>query len=147
MKSLLDSALSALRSYIEKKHDGNVASAARELDISVPTLHTWMKGTRIPSFSKMAPLLEKIGAYIVSPDERQGTARDVCFVEARTVPAGEHLESPDTLRYPWSRKWARAPGLSRRASSSHGFWSGGTSGPSSTSVISSPCVSASTPHP
>lgn len=60
MKSLLDSALSALRSYIEKNHDGNAASAARALDISVPTIHTWIKGTRIPSFSKMAPLLEKI---------------------------------------------------------------------------------------
>ena len=114
MKSLLDSALSALRSYIEKKHDGNVASAAQELDISVPTLHTWMKGTRIPSFSKMAPLLEKIGAYIVSPDERQGTARDVCFVEARTVPAGEHLESPDMEEYlavPLVEEVGAGPGL------------------------------------
>lgn len=99
MKSLLDSALSALRGYIEKNHAGNVASAARELDISVPTLHTWMKGTRIPSFSKMAPLLEKIGAYIVSPDERHGTAREVCFVEAKTVPAGEHLVAPDMEEY------------------------------------------------
>ena len=45
MKSLLDSALAAIQGYIEKNHDGNVASAARSLDVSVPTLHTWLKGT------------------------------------------------------------------------------------------------------
>ena len=98
MKSLLDSALSAIRNYIEKNHDGNVASAARALEISVPTLHTWLKGSRVPSFSKMAPLLEKIGAYIVGPDETD-VSREVCFVDARTVPAGEDLAPPPDEDY------------------------------------------------
>ena len=98
MKSLLDSALAAIQGYIEKNHDGNVASAARSLDVSVPTLHTWLKGTRIPSFSKMAPLLEKIGAYIVSPDEKD-ISREVCFVDAKVAPAGEDLPPPPDEDY------------------------------------------------
>ena len=113
MKSLLDSALSALRSYIEKNHDGNVASAARALDISVPTLHTWIKGTRIPSFSKMAPLLEKIGAYIVGPGESD-VSKEVCFVDARTVPAGENLPPPpdeDYLAVPLVEEVGAGPGI------------------------------------
>ena len=113
MKSLLDSALSTIQGYIEKNHDGNVASAARALDVSVPTLHTWLKGTRIPSFSKMAPLLEKIGAYIVSPDEAD-VSREVCFVDARIAPAGEDLPPPpdeDYLAVPLVEEVGAGPGI------------------------------------
>lgn len=106
MKSLLSSALTAIQNYIEKNHSGNVASAARDLDISIPTLHSWLNGTRIPSFSKMAPLLEKIGAYIVSQDET-GPSKEVCFVDAKVVPAGEIFPRL-LMRIIWlCRSWMR----------------------------------------
>ena len=113
MKSLLSSALTAIQNYIEKNHSGNVASAARDLDISIPTLHSWLNGTRIPSFSKMAPLLEKIGAYIVSQDET-GPYKEVCFVDAKVVPAGENLPPPpdeDYLAVPLVDEVGAGPGI------------------------------------
>ena len=114
MKSLLDSALAAIQGYIEKNQrwergfSGEVRS-----NVSVPTLHTWLKGTRIPSFSKMAPLLEKIGAYIVSPDEKD-ISREVCFVDAKVAPAGEDLPPPpdeDYLAVPLVEEVGAGPGI------------------------------------
>lgn len=97
MESFLDSALSVLKDYVNKNFNGNASEAARSLGISVPTFHTWLKGNRRPSLSKLTPLFDAIGAKISLPDEDAG--KDVCFVNAKLVPAGEHVQPPQAEDY------------------------------------------------
>lgn len=102
METFLDSALSVLKDYVAKNFNGNASEAARSLGISVPTLHTWLTGNRRPSLSKMTPLFDAIGAKISLPDKDSG--KDVCFVNAKLVPAAE-----DTYEPPQAEDYLAAP--------------------------------------
>lgn len=93
----MDSAISVLKNYVEKNFNGNASEAARSLGISVPTFHTWLKGDRKPSLSKLTPFFDAIGAKISLPGEDSG--KDVCFVDAKLVPAGEHVQPPQAEDY------------------------------------------------
>ena len=97
MENFLDSAISVLKNYVEKNFNGNASEAARSLGISVPTFHTWLKGDRKPSLSKLTPFFDAIGAKISLPGEDSG--KDVCFVDAKLVPAGEHVQPPQAEDY------------------------------------------------
>lgn len=97
MGNFFDSAVATIRHAIDRDHKGNVSQAARALGISVPTLHTWMKGDRKPSLEKLSPILDLLGAKITLP--AQEPDRDVCFVNARVVPAGEGIEPPQAEDY------------------------------------------------
>ena len=92
MNDFFSSAIGALKEYVDGKHGGNVSAAARAMGISVPTFHTWLKGERKPSLSKITPVLEELGARIQLPSAEP--AKDVCFVNAKVMPAGEHVEPP-----------------------------------------------------
>lgn len=92
MESFLDSAISVLKDYVDKNFNGNASEAARFLGISVPTLHTWLKGNRKPSLSKMTSLFDTIGAKISLPNKDAG--KDVCFVNAKLVSAAECTTQP-----------------------------------------------------
>lgn len=96
-ENFFDSAVAAIRQAIDSDYKGNVSQAARALGISVPTLHTWMKGDRKPSLEKLSPILDLLGAKITLPSREPD--RDVCFVNARVVPAGEGIEPPQAEDY------------------------------------------------
>lgn len=98
MESFVDSAISVMKAYVNTKFNGNVSEAARSLGMSVPTLHTWIKGNRKPTLSKMTPFFDAIGAKIALPTDLE-TDRNVCFVNAKIVPAGEGTLPPDALDY------------------------------------------------
>ena len=112
MKNFFDSAISVLKDYVNKKFNGNVSEAARSLGISVPTFHTWLGGNRKPSLSKMTPLFDAIGAKITLPDSDAG--KDVCFINAKLVPAGENACAPpqaeDYLAAPMVGEVGAGPG-------------------------------------
>lgn len=97
MENFLDSAISVLKDYVDKNFNGNASEAARSLGISVPTFHTWLTGKRRPSLSKMTPLFDAIGAKISLPDQDAG--KDVCFVDAKLMPAGEYVQPPQAEDY------------------------------------------------
>ena len=44
-------------------------------------------------------LLEYIGGEIVFPSDTRESSRDVCFVDAKIVPAGEHATPPQAIDY------------------------------------------------
>lgn len=92
MGNFFDTAMLAIKQAIEKNYNGNVTQAARALNVSVPTLHTWIKGDRKPSLEKLSPLLDAIGATISLPQTE--ASRDVCFVNTKIVPAGEYAAPP-----------------------------------------------------
>lgn len=97
MNDFFSSAIGALKEYVDGKHGGNVSAAARAMGISVPTFHTWLKGERKPSLSKITPVLEELGARIQLLSEEP--AKDVCFVNAKVMPAGEHVAPPRVEDY------------------------------------------------
>lgn len=97
MGNFFDTAVLAIKQAIEKSYNGNVSQAARALNISVPTLHTWIKGDRKPSLEKLSPLLDALGATISLPEAE--ASRDVCFVNARVMPAGQHIAPPVSEDY------------------------------------------------
>lgn len=97
MGNFFDSAVTAIRQAIERDFRGNVSQAARALGISVPTLHTWVRGERKPSLEKLSPILDQLGARIALPSQEPD--KDVCFVNARVVPAGEGVEPPQAEDY------------------------------------------------
>ena len=92
MGNFFDTAMLSIKQAIEKNYNGNVTQAARALNVSVPTLHTWIKGDRKPSLEKLSPLLDAIGATISLPQTE--ASRDVCFVNTKIVPAGEYAAPP-----------------------------------------------------
>ena len=97
MENFLDSAILAIREYVDKNFNGNVSQAARFFKISIPTFHSWLKDTRKPSLSKITPILDAIGAKISLPEKDAG--KDVCFVNARIVSSEEQVIPPQAEDY------------------------------------------------
>lgn len=97
MGKFFDSAISAIKQAIQRDYSGNVSQAARALGVSVPTLHTWIRGDRKPSLEKLSPILDALGAQISLPSDN--LCKDVCFISPRLVPAGEHATPPKAEDY------------------------------------------------
>lgn len=51
------------------------------------------------SGDNLIALLEYIGGEIVFPSDTRESSRDVCFVDAKIVPAGEHATPPQAIDY------------------------------------------------
>lgn len=101
MKNFFDSAIDVMREYVDHSHGGNVSAAARALGLSVPTFHTWLSGERKPSLGKITPILEALGVSLQLPANEPANepAKDVCFVNAKVMPAGEHVAPPQSEQY------------------------------------------------
>lgn len=99
MESFIKSAVELLREYVSDQFHGNISEASRSVGISEQTVYKWLKGERIPSFSKISPFLEHIGAKITMPDNTREMTKDVCFVDAKTVLAGEYQNPPQVQDY------------------------------------------------
>lgn len=96
---LIDSALKIIEDVIQKEFGGNLREAARGLELSYPTLYSWLgpKRTRTPSLRVLEPVLDRIGVRFSVPSAEAG--RDVCFVNAKIVPAGELASPPSAEDY------------------------------------------------
>ena len=97
MKNFFDSAIDVMREFVDRNHGGNVSAAARALGLSVPTFHSWLNGERKPSMGKITPILEALGVSLQLPADEP--AKDVCFVNAKVMPAGEHVAPPQSEQY------------------------------------------------
>lgn len=84
MTSFEEEVLNLIRHHVDTFHKGQVASAAKALGIKNSSLDQWLKKKRSPSLQHVGPLLERIGARVVTRD----TARDVVLVNLETIPAG-----------------------------------------------------------
>ena len=62
MKTFQERALDAIKQTINDVYEGNVSSAAESWGIPIPTLLSWVKGSRIPSLKNLAPILDLLGA-------------------------------------------------------------------------------------
>lgn len=59
----------------------------------------WFAGERKPRFEELADVLDRLGAKIVWPGDRPDLARDVCWVDAKIVPAGNGQALPPPEAY------------------------------------------------
>lgn len=98
METFFDSAIKILKDYVAKNFNGNASEAARSLGIGIPTFLSWLSGTRKPSLAKLTPLFDTMGATLSLPDTRD-TGKDICFVNAKQVPAGENAQPPQAEDY------------------------------------------------
>lgn len=60
--------------YRDTVHDGNSSSAARELGVSPTLFWKWVNGVDIPTLTKAAPALDKIGAKVSAPSLHIGSS-------------------------------------------------------------------------
>ena len=101
MSDFFQSIIDVLRAYVNDHHNGNVSSAARALNVGIQTLHTWLNGTRRPQLAKISPVLEELKATVVLPSNLPAApqSREICFVNAKLMPAGERVEPPQAEDY------------------------------------------------
>lgn len=111
METFTDSVLKAIKAAADAT--GSIRRLAESLDMSPPTISRWLAGTRSPSVTEAAKVLDMIGARVIIPSQQEA-GRDVCFVDARVVPAGQGQEPPvmeDYLAVPLVEEVGAGPGL------------------------------------
>ena len=78
------------------------------------SVHKWLHGKQASlNLNTVARILDHLGATVTLPS-RSPCARDVCFVDAKTVPAGAGQEPPemeDYLAVPLVEEVGAGPGL------------------------------------
>jgi len=104
----------ALQGVLDE-HDGNVSKAAEALGVGVQTFWGWMKEKRgAKGRTALWQALDAAGVSIVRRDRSPEVARDVCWVDAKTVPAGNGLPAPqseDYLAVPLVEEVGAGPGI------------------------------------
>lgn len=76
---------------------GNAAALARASGVSPANLSRWLSEERVPRLAEISPVLDLLGVTPAAPQTDAG--RDVCFVDAKIVPAGEYVEPPQAEDY------------------------------------------------
>lgn len=97
MKNLAESARAILQEYVDNIHNGVKSRAAKALDLSPMTLNQWLDGRRVPNLENLSPVFEKLNITFAVP--QTDASRDVCFVNARVMPAGQYVEPPVSEDY------------------------------------------------
>ena len=92
MKNLAESARAILQEYVDNIHNGIKSRAAKALDLSPMTLNQWLDGRRVPNLENLSPVFEKLKITFAVPQTE--ASRDVCFVNAKVVPVGQHVTPP-----------------------------------------------------
>lgn len=113
----IESDIKKILQEVIDEEDGNQSKAARRLGVGPVTLFGWLKKDKLAQ--KNAPLwtaLENAGAKILRKDTTRAEAsREVCFVDAKVVPAGEgQAQKPaveDYLAVPLVEEVGAGPGV------------------------------------
>lgn len=111
MDTFFDSAKAILERARTKY--GTAKALADASGVDPANISRWTRGKRSPKLEDIAPIFDVMQAKIVLPDE-ENPARDVCFVDARAVPAGAGQPPPeveDYLAVPLVEEVGAGPGL------------------------------------
>lgn len=111
MDTFFDSAKSVLDRA--KAKYGTARALADASGVDPANISRWTRGKRSPKLEDIAPIFDVMQAKIVLPDE-EDPARDICFVDARAVPAGANQPPPeveDYLAVPLVEEVGAGPGL------------------------------------
>lgn len=96
MKDFFQDVMAAIRQAVDFQFGGNVSRASQAWGVTGDNLHKWLRGDRVPTLEKISPIMNQLGISLNLPHE---AGRDVCFVDAKIVPAGEYAEPPQAMDY------------------------------------------------
>lgn len=102
---------------------GSATALAKAAGVSNANLSRWINKIQSPRMSEISPLLDVLKINITKPDAE--ASRDVCFVNAKVVPAGNmpHHRWPKTILRPlWWVRWGPDRAICRRMRSRAGSW-------------------------
>ena len=111
----MDTFFDAAKSVLDraKAQYGTAKALADASGVDPANISRWTRGKRSPKLEDIAPIFDVMQAKIVLPDE-EDPARDICFVDARAVPAGANQPPPeveDYLAVPLVEEVGAGPGL------------------------------------
>lgn len=111
----MDTFFDAAKSVLDraKAKYGTAKALADASGVDPANISRWTRGKRSPKLEDVAPIFDVMQAKIVLPDE-EDPARDICFVDARAVPAGANQPPPeveDYLAVPLVEEVGAGPGL------------------------------------
>ena len=84
MTTFEEEVLRLIKHHVDTFYKGHVATAAKALGMKKSSLDQWLKKTRSPSLQHVGPLLDRIGARVVTRD----ATRDVLIANFEDVPGG-----------------------------------------------------------
>ena len=97
MKDFFTSVMDTIKKAVDTQFNGNISRASQAWGVTGDNLHKWLRGDRIPTLEKISPILNQLGASLALSNQDIG--KDVCFVNAKLVPAGEHVQPPQAKDY------------------------------------------------
>lgn len=98
-KSIYESALDLVRQGVKKF--GTAKALSEASGVSQANISHWLAGKRNPRLGEIAPILDLLNATLITPETQPATihTKDVCFVNAKLMPAGERVEPPQAEDY------------------------------------------------
>lgn len=90
-QQILDIIREAVRQY------GSAAALSRATGVSTANLSRWINGKQTPRLDEISPIMGVLGIAPQGPNPEP--TRNVCFVNARIVPAGENVSPPEAEDY------------------------------------------------
>lgn len=91
---------------------GSAGKLAKASGVNAPNISRWRSGQQVPRVKDVAPIMDLMGVHVSIGEGARG--KDVCWVEAKTVPAGNGLPSPvpeDYLAVPLVEEVGAGPGV------------------------------------
>ena len=95
MSEFSEKIMAIIRKAVDDQFNGNISAASKAWGVTGDNLNKWLSGKRVPSIKNISPIIDRLGKFITDIEP----AKDVCFVNAKVMPAGEHVELPRVENY------------------------------------------------
>lgn len=95
MSEFSEKIMATIRKAVDDQFNGNISAASKSWGVTGDNLNKWLSGKRVPSIKNISPIIDRLGKFITDIEP----AKDVCFVNAKVMPAGEHIEPPRVENY------------------------------------------------
>ncbi len=87
--------MSTIRKAVDDQFNGNISAASKAWGVTGDNLNKWLSGKRVPSIKNISPIIDRLGKFVTEIEP----AKDVCFVNAKVMPAGEFVAPPQAEQY------------------------------------------------
>ena len=95
MSEFSEKIMAIIRKAVDDQFNGNISAASKAWGVTGDNLNKWLSGKRVPSIKNISPIIDRLGKFTTEKE----AAREVCFVNAKIVPAGEHVAPPQAEDY------------------------------------------------
>jgi phage repressor protein C with HTH and peptisase S24 domain len=95
MSGFSEKIMSTIRKAVDDQFNGNISAASKAWGVTGDNLNKWLSGKRVPSIKNISPIIDRLGKFVTEIEP----AKDVCFVNAKVMPAGQHIAPPQSEQY------------------------------------------------